>query len=120
STVTEAPGPHVNRLLVRSGERVMVVDVASIDWIEASGNYVAINREGERLVMRSTMKSIEESLPPRLFLRVNRSSLVNLRRVVEVRTTDPGVNQVVVGRGIALRLTMSMREFEQRLRYASG
>ena len=67
----------------RGGKEVMV-EVADIDWVEASGNYAILHVGGERFEIRSSLSKLEGDLDPRLFVRVHKSHLVNIARVAEV------------------------------------
>jgi DNA-binding LytR/AlgR family response regulator len=73
-------------LILRVRGRIIVVDEASIDWIDGAGNYVRLRIGQERHRMRGTMKDLEGVLPPR-FVRSHRSTILNLAAVHEfVRT----------------------------------
>jgi len=77
------PGPI---LILRVRGRVIVIDEASIDWIDGAGNYVRLHAGPERHRVRGTLKDLEAVLPPR-FVRSHRSTIVNLAAVHEfVRT----------------------------------
>ena len=80
------PGPI---LLLRVRGRVIVVDEASIDWIDGAGNYVRLHAGWERYRVRGTLKDLEEVLPPR-FVRSHRSTIVNLAAVHELVRTPFG------------------------------
>jgi len=73
-------------LILRLRGRVIVVDEASIDWIDGAGNYVRLHAGQERYRVRGTLKDLEDVLPAR-FLRSHRSTIVNVAAVQEfVRT----------------------------------
>ncbi|MBS0547185.1 MAG: LytTR family transcriptional regulator [Proteobacteria bacterium] len=67
----------------RGGSEVMV-DVADIDWVEASGNYAILHVGGETFEIRSSLARLEGELDPKRFVRVHKSHLVNIARVAEV------------------------------------
>ncbi|HEU4830167.1 MAG TPA: LytTR family DNA-binding domain-containing protein [Gemmatimonadales bacterium] len=73
---------HATRLVVRDGHRVSFVAVAEIDWIDASGNYARIHAGGRSQLLRETLKSLEGRLDPERFVRVHRSAIVNIERIV--------------------------------------
>jgi two-component system LytT family response regulator len=79
----------VHKLAVKENGRIRLLDVASINWIEASGNYVTMHVGPSKHLIRETMNTMESRLDPSTFLRIHRSTIVNLRSVVEFR---PGVN----------------------------
>ncbi len=67
----------------RGGSEVMV-EVADIDWIEASGNYAILHVGGETFEIRSSLAKLEGELDPKRFVRVHKSHVVNIARVAEV------------------------------------
>lgn len=78
------------RILVRDGARVHVVPCASIDWIEAQDDYVAISAAGKTHLKNGRMADLEQGLDPAQFLRVHRSFIVNLGAIarIEAPTKD--------------------------------
>lgn len=81
-----ALGPrHPEMLPIREGRETVRVPVASIQWIDAAGDYMCIHAGGDTHILRGTMKELEEILDPKLFQRVHRSTIVNLRLVKSLR-----------------------------------
>ena len=73
-------------LILRVRGRVIVVDEASIDWIDGAGNYVRLHAGQERYRVRGTLKELEGVLPAR-FVRSHRSTIINVAAVHQfVRT----------------------------------
>jgi two-component system LytT family response regulator len=110
------PAPaYADRLLVRTGNRLVPVAVADIDWFEAADNYVRLHVGRERYALRETIRSLEARLDPRRFARVHRSTIVNLDRVREVRPLPSGDCSLILTGGTELMLSRSWREaFEAR------
>lgn len=80
----EPPAP-VERFAVRQrGGSEIVVEVADIDWIEASGNYAILHVGAETFEIRSSLAKLESELDARRFVRVHKSHVVNIARVTEV------------------------------------
>jgi two-component system LytT family response regulator len=98
------------RLLVRSGGRIFFLRVEEIDWIEAADNYVCLHVGRESHLLRGTMASIEERLDGRKFLRIHRSTIVNLDRVRELVPLFHGDYTVRLRDGKELVLSRSYRE----------
>lgn len=73
------------RLAIQDGRQTNCVDVDSIDWIDAAGDYMCIHAGGDTFVLRGTMKRLEEMLDPRMFVRIHRSAIVNKHRVSALR-----------------------------------
>ena len=102
--------PRPERLVVRSGGRILFLRVEEIDWIEAADNYVSLHVGRESHLLRGTMASIEERLDPRKFLRIHRSTIVNLDRVAELSPLFHGDYEVRLRDGAKLTLSRGYRE----------
>lgn len=98
------------RLLVKSGGRVSFIDVDSIDWVEAEGNYVRLHVGGQLHLMRETMNGLIEKLGPQKFFRIHRSRIVNIARVKELLIAGGGDYQVVLLDGTKLGLSRLYRD----------
>src|SRR5262249_36641628 len=75
---------YLRRLVVKSGSRVLFVPVAEVDWFEAAMNYVALHVGVHEYLIRDTVAGLERKLDPDQFVRVHRSTIVNLDRVREL------------------------------------
>ena len=73
------------RLAIHDGRKTNCVDVESIDWVDAAGDYMCVHVDGDTFVLRGTMKRLEELLDPATFVRVHRSAIVNRHRVRSMR-----------------------------------
>jgi two-component system LytT family response regulator len=85
---TAAPAParrYASMLPIRSGRETVRLDVGTIDWIDAAGDYMCLHAGGQTHVLRATMKELEDMLDPLVFQRVHRSTIVNLARVRSLR-----------------------------------
>ena len=103
---------YTTRIVFKSRGRIVFLPVSDIRWISAEENYVRICTQTETHLLRETMSRLEEKLDPEMFLRVHRSSIVNLQHVKEVRTETDGEYAVVLVNGE--RLTMS-RGYRSRI-----
>jgi two-component system LytT family response regulator len=84
--------PPSERLVVRDGERLLLVDVDAIDWIESAGNYVRVHSGGMSYLMRTTMDRLADRLSGRgEFIRVRRSALINVRAVASIERYAKGM-----------------------------
>jgi two-component system, LytTR family, response regulator len=104
-----------NRLLLRSGGRVIFLEPHTVDWIEASDNYVVFHVGTDAHTVRMTMKTLESSLDPEQFVRIHRSLIVNIERVRELRPLPHGDYTVVLDNAQQLTLTRSYRDRVQKL-----
>jgi two-component system LytT family response regulator len=107
----------LERLVVKSGGRVYFLRLEEIDWIEAAGNYLKLHVGGETHLLRETMGDLEARLDPRQFLRIHRSTIVNVERIQELQPLFHG-DYVVILRG-GKELTLS-RNYRKKIEDALG
>jgi two-component system, LytTR family, response regulator len=103
---------RADRLVVRTGGRVVFLRTEDIDWIEASGNYVRLHVGTDAHLLRESMKNMERRLDPSTFVRIHRSAIVNVDRIRELEPWFHGEYIVILRDGT--RLTSS-RVFSDRL-----
>ena len=101
--------PYAKRIVFKSRGRILFLPVGSIRWIGAEENYVRICTDSESHLLREPIGRMEEKLDPQMFLRVHRSSIVNLQYVKEVRTENSGESVVVLLNGQKLAMSRSYR-----------
>jgi two-component system, LytTR family, response regulator len=93
-----------NRLMIRSGGRILFLRMQDIDWITVEDNYVSVHVGRETHILRCTLESMEERLDPTLFLRIHRSTVVNLDRIRELKPLFHGDYTVLLQDGTELNL----------------
>ena len=104
-------GPkYLERLVIKSGGRVTLLRVAEIEWIDAEGDYVRIHVGKQWHLLRETMKRLEAQLDPARFVRIHRSTIVNLECVKELQPFFRGEYVVVLHNGTTLKLSRGYRE----------
>ena len=86
---------HAHRVLVRDGPRVHVIPVDKIDYVQAQDDYVCFRSEGKDYLKEQTLAETEASLNPAVFVRIYRSYLLNVARLVRV-DLDERENRVAV------------------------
>ena len=101
--------PPMDRILVRAGERHLLLKASDIQWIEAEDNYVRLHVEGTSHLVRLTMGRMLQRLDPDRFKRVHRSSIVNLDFVKELRPWFHGDFLVILSDGTKLTMPRSYR-----------
>ena len=106
----KSPGGFRRRFLVRVRERIVVVDAADIDWIEAADYYVSIHAGGHAYLLREPLAELEKSLDPDVFFRVHRSAIVNIDRVREIHPLFRGDCALVLTDGRRIKLSRSRRK----------
>jgi two-component system LytT family response regulator len=104
-----------DRLVVRDSGRLIFIAPHDVDWIEADGNYARLHAGRNSCLLRETMQKLETRLEQRGFLRLSRSTIVNLDRVKESRPLFHGVATVILRDGTKLTLTRTYRERFDRL-----
>lgn len=101
---------HAEILPIRQGREIVRVPIAGIEWIDAAGDYMCIHSGGSTHILRGTMKDLEEYLDPKLFQRVHRSTIVNLRRVKSLRAHMNGEYFLTLDAGHELKLSRTYRD----------
>lgn len=109
-------GGGVDCVLVRTANRILFVRPHEIDHLESAGNYVVIHCGGERHIVRDTLSSLAKRLEPSGFMRISRSTVVNLDRISELEVLDAGQYRVILKSGIRCDMTCALRELEARLK----
>lgn len=101
---------YLERFVVKSDRRIFFIKTQETDWIEAYGNYLRLHTGKQSHLIRETMNSIESKLDPRKFIRIHRSSMVNIDRIKEMRPWFHGEHIVVLQDGTELTLSRGYRD----------
>jgi two-component system LytT family response regulator len=80
----------LERIAVKSHGRLHVIKSASIDWIEAADDYVTLHVQGQKYLVRKTLSSLERGLDRTRFVRIHRSTIVNINRIAQLKTLQQG------------------------------
>lgn len=104
---------HVRRIAVKSSGRTVFVDVDDVDWVAAAENYVELHVGRESHLLHVTLTTLERSLDPARFLRIHRSTIVQVPRIVELIPGAHGEYEIVLRDGA--RLT-SGRTYAEKIR----
>ena len=106
---------YPDRLAIPKDGRITFVATNDIDWIGAEGNYVRLhvgNREHE---FRETLTELGEKLNPAEFLRIHRSTIVNIERIKEIQAWFHGHHRVLLENGTELRMSRYQHEIARKL-----
>lgn len=115
------PPEPVDRIAVKLQGRMVVVQVAEIDWLEARDNYVRIHVGTTYHLVRGKISTFEMRLDPRRFLRVHRGALVNVDRIAEVHSGLRGDVLVVLRTGVQVPVGSTRRDqLFQRIGHSIG
>ena len=79
-----------DRLVVHDGDRLTFIDLRTVEWIEASGNYVRVHTNTRQYLLRTTMNRMAERVGG-AFVRIRRSALVNAQAIVTVERYAKGM-----------------------------
>lgn len=101
---------RLTRFVVKDANRVFFVPVESADWLEAAGNYIALHVAGKTHLIHDTLQQVERALDPRKFLRIHRSTIVNVERIKELQPFANGEFIVILRDATRLKLSRSFRE----------
>lgn len=109
SLLGDLKGGSPERIVVKVNGRVVFLKVADIDWVEAAGNYVSIHVGKDAYLLRETMNGIESHLSPKKFVRIHRSTLVNVDRIKELSPLFHGDYVLTLSNGTKLTMSRSYR-----------
>lgn len=106
---TAEPELPPERLLIKKLGREFLIQTSDVEWIEASGNYANLHIKESVYPMRITMEKLEKLLPDN-FVRIHRSTIVNLTQIQEIQALDTGDYEVTLRNQIKLTLSRRYRE----------
>jgi len=98
------------RLSVKTRDTIRLIRIADIDWIGSAGNYVELHVGKETHLLRQTMTAMENSLDPDRFIRIHRTTIVNIERIKQITTLFKGEYQVQLVDGTRLTLSRGYRD----------
>ncbi len=99
----------LERLMIKTQQRIYFIRTDEVDWIEAAGNYVRLHVGGKTHLLRQTMNALERQLDPDRFLRIHRSTIVNIDRVKDLHRMFNGEYEVRLYDGTTLTLSRGYR-----------
>jgi two-component system, LytTR family, response regulator len=104
-----------DRILLKSGGEIYFLKADEIDWIEAEGDYMKFHASGRTHLLRETMGHLEQRLDPNRFIRIHRSTIVNIDRVKKLSPSFAGEYAVILHDGTKLKLSRGYHERLQKL-----
>lgn len=114
-----APGAGESRLWFRSPGRIISVKSAEIEWVDGAGNYVKIHAAGETHRVRQTLSRLEARLESRRFLRIHRSTIVNVGHIEQIAPYSSGELVLVLRSGQRLTVSRTYRDRLENFHLAS-
>ncbi|WP_298545055.1 LytTR family DNA-binding domain-containing protein [uncultured Aquimarina sp.] len=85
-----------NDLYINIDRRLIKIDIPTINIIEAKGDYILIKTENQNYTVHSTLKKIEEKLPDDLFLKVHRSYVINIKKIIDIEDNSVLIEKDVI------------------------
>ena len=105
----DAKKPPTDRVMVKAGGRVIFLRADEIDWVEAAGNYVRLHVGRETHTLHETLSSLGARLDPARFVRIHRSTIVNVERIREMQPWFHGDAVLILRDGTKLSASRSYR-----------
>ncbi|HEX2573948.1 MAG TPA: LytTR family DNA-binding domain-containing protein [Polyangia bacterium] len=113
--VAEPEPAYLERLVIKRGGRLSSLPVEDIDWIEAQDYYAEVHAMGRTDLVRMSLRELQARLDPRQFVRIHRSTIVNVRRVKELEPLFHGEYEVRLYDGTQLKLSRTFKDQLDRL-----
>ena len=101
---------YPDRLVIKTGSQLVFLDPEDVDWIEAEGVYVRLQVGAKTYLLRESLRNVEQRLDPRRFLRIHRSTILNLDRVKKIVPHFNGGALVILRDGRQLKMSRSYRD----------
>jgi len=105
-TLEEAP-EMLNRIAVKVRHKVHVIPVQEVEYLSADGDYVSIHSKGDRYLKEKTMRYFETHLDPAMFVRIHRSTIINVEFMDKLEYYDKESYAVLMKDGTRLKASTS-------------
>lgn len=116
---TEAPEQQeevIDRITVKDGSRIHIIKVDELLYIQACGDYATLVTPSGEYIKEQTMKYLEAHLPADNFVRIHRSTIVNVTQISRVELFGKETYQVLLKNGVKLRVSLTgYRLLKERL-----
>ena len=106
--LAQAPAP-MERLVVKEGGKTSFLSTAEIECIEAAGVYLSVIAGGREILHRGALSDLEAGLDPRKFVRIHRSTIVNIDAIGHLEAISHGEFDVVLRDGRRKRVSRTYR-----------
>jgi two-component system, LytTR family, response regulator len=106
---------YLSRISVKTGGRIVLVDIRAVDWMEADDNYVRLHCGTREYAVRESLSALERQLDPDVFIRIHRSVLVRIDRIREFQPATHGDMDVILRDGTQLTLSRTWRAHARHL-----
>jgi len=100
-------GDRFERIAVKDGSKVHIIAVDKLDYVEAQDDYVALHSENRKYLKQQTISNIEAQLDSARFIRIHRSYVVNLERIVRIEPYTKDSHVAILKDGTRLPVSRS-------------
>lgn len=90
------PQDTANEFYINIDRRLIKIEFAAVNVVEAKGDYIHIKTEGKNYIVHSTLKKIEDKLPKDLFLKVHRSFIINTKKIIDIEDNSVLIAKEVI------------------------
>jgi two-component system LytT family response regulator len=105
-----SPPRTLKRIAVRSAGKTRFVDLDDVLWIQGAENYVQLHTAASRHLVHMTMQSLLGRLDSEMFVRVHRSSIINVRYIRQIETTEHGDYVITLDGGACIQSSRTYSE----------
>ncbi|WP_435353620.1 LytR/AlgR family response regulator transcription factor [Emticicia sp. SJ17W-69] len=95
---------------VKDGGRIQLLKTADLIYIEADGNYISLHTEKSKYLLSETLAHFETRLNPKTFVRIHRSTIVNLNFIKEIQSHFNGDYSVILKNAKVLRMSRNFKD----------
>jgi two-component system LytT family response regulator len=99
------PGQFAHRIVVKDGARIHIIPVEKLEYAEAQDDYVELHSEKKSWLKQLSMASLESSLDPARFVRVHRSYLLNVEKIVKIEPYTKDTKLAVLADGTQIPIS---------------
>ena len=105
----------IDRVVIKASGRVYFLKIEDIDWVESGGDYLSLHSGNQTHLIRETMGNFQAKLDPKKFLRIHRSTIVNIERIKDIRPLFKGDYVITLTSGKRLNSSRTYRHHLQKL-----
>jgi len=105
----------LDRLMIKSKDHVSVIPVLDIEWIESAGDYVYIHSSSQKHILRETLTALEQRMDPQKFIRIHRSTIVNVEKIKTLRLNEHSDYDIFLLSGVKLKLSRTYRAHFEKM-----
>lgn len=97
----------IDRVAVKIGSNIRVVPIDEILYLQSEGDYVLIIKEKGKFIKEQTMKYFEQTLPPKQFVRIHRSYIVNVASISRIECYGKNKQSMILRNSMQLKMSQT-------------